>query len=63
MSGLGYGYVEQLQVSFVEEPSVALLIEECPSLKAFDWARFTFEIEAYMEEVHRVVAVTYGLAV
>jgi len=60
MSGLGYGYVEEQQVTFVEEPAFALLVEECPSLKTFDWARFTFEIEAYMEEVHRVVAALYG---
>jgi HD-like signal output (HDOD) protein len=59
MSGLGYGYVEERQVTFTEEPAFALLIEECPSLSAFDWARFTFELEAYMEEVHRLVGVLY----
>jgi HD-like signal output (HDOD) protein len=60
MSGLGYGYVEERQVTFTEEPGFALLIEECPSLSTFDWARFTFELEAYMEEVHRLVGVLYG---
>ena len=59
MSGLGHGYVEEVQVDFVEEPSFTLLLEECPNLKAFDWARLTFEIEAYMEEVHRLVGVLY----
>jgi hypothetical protein len=59
MSGLGHGYVEQRQVNFIEEPAFAILLEECPSLKTFDWARFTFELEAYMEEVHRLVAVLY----
>ena len=43
----------------VEEPGFALLIEECPALGSFDWARFTFELEAYMEEVHRVVTLLY----
>jgi two-component system copper resistance phosphate regulon response regulator CusR len=59
MEGLGYGYVEERQVNFVEEPGFALLVEHCPSLKTFDWARFTFELEGYMEEVHRLVALLY----
>jgi putative nucleotidyltransferase with HDIG domain len=59
MSGLGYGYVEECQVSFVEEPGFALLLEECPTLKGFDWARFTFELEVYMEEVQRLVTALY----
>jgi HD-like signal output (HDOD) protein len=59
MSGLGHGYVEQRQVNFTEEAAFAILLEECPALKTFDWARFTFELESYMEEVHRLVAVLY----
>lgn len=59
MSGLGYGYVEERQVSFTEEPGFALLLEQCPALRTFDWARFTFELEAYMEEVHRLVGLLY----
>jgi HD-like signal output (HDOD) protein len=59
MSGLGYGYVEECQVTFTEEPGFALLLDECPGLKTFDWARFTFELEAYMEEVHRLVGLLY----
>jgi HD-like signal output (HDOD) protein len=60
MSGLGHGYVEQRQINFIEEPAFAILLQECPVLKTFDWARFTFELEAYMEEVHRLVAVLYS---
>lgn len=59
MSGMGHGYVERRQVNFTEEPAFAILLEECPSLKTFDWARFTFELESYMEEVYRLVAVLY----
>ncbi|MGO9126675.1 MAG: HDOD domain-containing protein [Terriglobales bacterium] len=59
MSGLGYGYAEERQVNFTEEPGFALLLEECPALSTFDWARFTFELEAYMEEVHRLVGLLY----
>jgi len=60
MCGLGHGYIEERQVNFLDEPGFAVLIEECPPLKDFDWARFTFELEAYMEEVHRLVGVLYG---
>jgi len=59
MSGLGYGYIEERQVNFTEEAGFSLLLKECPSLQAFDWARFTFELEAYMEEVHRLVDILY----
>lgn len=58
--GLGHGYIEERQVNFLEEPGFALLLAECPSLQGFDWARFTFELEAYMEEVRRLVSVLYG---
>jgi HD-like signal output (HDOD) protein len=57
MWGLGHGYLEERQVNFVEEPAFFLLLEECPALRALDWERFTFELEAYMEEVHRLVGV------
>jgi putative nucleotidyltransferase with HDIG domain len=59
MSNVGYGYAEQRQVNFLEEPSFALLIKECPPLGSFDWARFTFEMEAYVEEVQRLVSLVY----
>jgi len=60
MCGLGHGYIEEQQVNFMEEPAFNLLLKECPSLTSFDWARFTFELEAYMQEVHRLVALLYG---
>jgi hypothetical protein len=63
MSGLGHGYVEQRQVNFTEEPAFAVLLEECPPLRTLDWARFTFELESFMEEVHRLVAVLFGAPV
>lgn len=59
MNGLVYGYNEERQVNFLEEPGFAILLEECPTLKAFDWARFTFETEAYLDEVHRLVTLLY----
>ena len=59
MSGLGHGAIEDREVSFVDQPGFALLVDECPSLKDVDWARFTFELDAYMEEVQRLVALLY----
>lgn len=59
MNGLGHGFVEQRQIDFLQEPGFALLLKECPSLETFDWARFTFELEGYMDEVHRLVNLLY----
>ncbi|HEV2729824.1 MAG TPA: HDOD domain-containing protein [Terriglobales bacterium] len=59
MGGLGYGYSEDRQVNFLEEPGFAILEKECPKLDSFDWARFTFELEAYLDEVHQLVNLLY----
>lgn len=59
MSGIGYGYSEQREIAFSEQQAVSLLVQECPSLEAFDWARFTFELEGYMQEVRRIVDLIY----
>jgi two-component system copper resistance phosphate regulon response regulator CusR len=59
MGGFGYGYDEQRQVDFLEEPGFSILLKECPTLQSFDWARFTLELEAYMDEVQRLVSVLY----
>jgi HD-like signal output (HDOD) protein len=62
MAEIGHGYTEIRQVSFIEEPGFAVLQRECPSLKDFDWARFTFELEGYLDEVCRLVRQLYGTA-
>jgi HD-like signal output (HDOD) protein len=59
MSGMGHGHNEERQVNFLEEPAFATLLQECPSLGTFDWARFTFEMEAYVDEVRRLVNLVY----
>jgi HD-like signal output (HDOD) protein len=59
MNGLGHGFVEDRQVDLTEEPGCAALLKNCPGLKSFDWARFTFEMESFMEEVVRLVALMY----
>ena len=57
--GLGYGYDEGLLVNFLEHPGVQILMAEYPALQKFDWARFTFELESYAEEVQKLVSVVY----
>jgi HD-like signal output (HDOD) protein len=59
MSGLNHGYVEARQVDVQEEPGFAILAEKCALLKQFDWARLTFELDSYMDDVHALVRTIY----
>src|SRR5579864_6606523 len=59
MSGLSYGYPENREVNLLEQTSFAVLSRECPQLKNFDWARLTFELDSYMDEVHSLVHAIY----
>jgi HD-like signal output (HDOD) protein len=59
MSGLNYGYVEARQVNLFEDAGFALLAQSSTSVRDFDWARLTFELDSYLEEVHRLVRTIY----
>jgi HD-like signal output (HDOD) protein len=59
MSCLNYGYVEERQVNLYEDAGFALLNRNSASLKQFDWARLTFELDTYMDEVHSLVRNIY----
>jgi HD-like signal output (HDOD) protein len=59
MSGLNYGYLEQRQVNLYEDSGFALLALNSSSLREFDWARLTFELDSYMDEVHSLVRAVY----
>jgi HD-like signal output (HDOD) protein len=59
MGGLNYGYAEHRQVNLFEDAGFALLARDSPSLKNFDWARLTFELDSYMDEVHSLVRAIY----
>jgi HD-like signal output (HDOD) protein len=61
MRNLGYGYPERRLVNLVQEKAFAVLAEDCPALRDFDWARLTFELDNYMFEVHRLVAALYRI--
>ncbi len=59
MGSLGYGYAEERQVNLLNESAFALLLRHHPKLEEFDWARLTFELESYLDEVHKVVVSIY----
>lgn len=59
MSGLNHGYIERREVSLMNQHSFAVLSCQCPGLKQFDWARMTFELDSYMDEVHSLVHAIY----
>jgi HD-like signal output (HDOD) protein len=59
MSGLNYGYVEQREVSLFEESGFSLLAQHSKTLKDFDFARLTFELDCYLDEVHSLVQAIY----
>ena len=59
MSGLNYGYLENRQVNVLEQPGFAVLLQKFPALRDFDWARLTFELDSYMDEVHSLVHAIY----
>ena len=59
MSGLNHGFVERREVNLLEQSGFAALSQQCPALKDFDWARLTFELDAYMDEVHSLVHAIY----
>jgi len=59
MSGLNHGYIENRQVNLLQQTGFAVLSQQCKGLKDFDWARLTFEMDSYMDEVHTLVRAIY----
>ena len=59
MSGLNYGYLEEREINVLEQPSFTILAQHCPVLRDFDWARLTFELDSYMDEVQGLVRAIY----
>jgi HD-like signal output (HDOD) protein len=59
MSGLNYGYVENRQVNLLEQTGFAILSKQCQGMKDLDWARLTFELDAYLDDVHALVRSIY----
>ncbi len=59
MTGLGHGFIEARQVSFFEQKGFAVLSKQYNSLAQLDWARLTFELDSYMDEVRTLVRTIY----
>lgn len=59
MSGLKHGYIEKREVNLLKQGGFAVLSKRHPDLKDLDWARLTFELESYMDEVHSLVHAIY----
>ena len=59
MGDLGHGFVEQRQINLLNEDAFGLLLKHHPRLDQFDWARLTFELESYLDEVRQVVNAIY----
>ena len=49
MGGLNHGYIENRQVNLLEQTGFAILVQQFPQLKDFDWARLTFELDSYLD--------------
>lgn len=59
MSSLNYGYVEACQVDISQEDGFAPLVRQFPAMAGMDWARLTFELDSYMDEVKQLVQAVY----
>jgi len=61
MRGLGYGFEELRQVDLSEEPGWKH-IAGLPAMRDFDLARFTLELDTYIEEIERLVTTLFNMA-
>jgi putative nucleotidyltransferase with HDIG domain len=60
MRGLGYGYYERHKVDLVCDPAWSVLLKEHRDLEGVDLARFTFELDEAVEEIHALVSTVFG---
>jgi HD-like signal output (HDOD) protein len=61
VSGLHNGYIEQREVNLLQQASFDVLSEQCQQLNGFDWARMTFELDFYMDELHTLMNAVYRI--
>jgi len=59
MSGLNHGYIENREVNLLDQTGFSILSQQCNGMKDLDWARLTFELDSYMDEVHALVHAIY----
>jgi len=61
ISGLGYGYQENIEVTLQDEPAWKIIADQSPRLQKLDMVCFTLEIESYVKEVRALVSVLFRL--
>jgi putative nucleotidyltransferase with HDIG domain len=62
MRNLGYGFDELRQVDLLTEPGWSYIADDLPDVKNLDLARFTLELDAYLEEIERLVTALFSAA-
>jgi putative nucleotidyltransferase with HDIG domain len=60
MRGLGYGYYERHKADLIADPAWAILMKEHRDLEGMDMARFTFELDEAVDEIHILVSTVFG---
>jgi putative nucleotidyltransferase with HDIG domain len=60
MRGMGYGYYERRMVDLIADPAWTILLKEHRDLEGVDLARFTFELDEGVQEIHTLVATVFG---
>lgn len=60
MRDLGYGYYERQKVDLISDPAWAVLAKEYNHLEDVDLARFTFELDEEVQEIHELVSAVFG---
>ena len=60
MRGLGYGYYERRMVDLIADPAWTILLKEHRDLEGVDLARFTFELDEGVQEIHALVSTVFG---
>lgn len=59
MGGLTHGFIEKREVNLLRQNGFSTLSRQCPQLQDFDWARMTFELDSYLDEVRSLVRAIY----
>ena len=59
MGGLTHGFIEKREVNLLQQAGFSVLSQQCQQLQDFDWARMTFELDSYLDEVRSLVRSIY----
>jgi putative nucleotidyltransferase with HDIG domain len=62
MRDLGYGYYERQMVDLVSNPAWGILAKQHRELKGVDLARFTFELDEAVREIHALVSTVFAVS-